>query len=121
MNLLADENVPRQFIDWLRNEGHDVVWAAEVYPRYPDALLLNLANQHSRVLLTADLDFGELVFRQRLIATGIILLRLHDPSIPARLRALAAHWPAVESHALGQFVVVSKKKVRVRRLTPRVP
>jgi hypothetical protein len=84
-------------------------------------MLLNLANQLGQVLLTSDLDFGELVFRQRLIATGIVLLRLHDPSIPVRLRAQAAHWPAIESQALGHFVVVTKKKIRVRRLAPRVP
>ena len=116
MDLLADENVPGLFVDWLRREGHNVLWAAESFPRYADSLLLAIANQDGRVLITSDLDFGELVFRQRLVVTGIILLRLHEPSIHDRLQLFVAHWPAVEQHAIGHFVVISKKKVRIRPL-----
>lgn len=38
--------------------------------------VLELANRARALLITADKDFGELVFRQRRISQGVVLLRL---------------------------------------------
>jgi hypothetical protein len=41
MRILADENVPRLIVAWLRAQGHDVLYAAESRKQVPDADLLN--------------------------------------------------------------------------------
>jgi len=67
LNLLADEGVDRQIVNRLRREGHDILYIAEMEPGMPDEAVLESANRESRLLLTADKVFGELVFRQRRI------------------------------------------------------
>jgi predicted nuclease of predicted toxin-antitoxin system len=63
VNLVADEGVDRAVVDRLRQDGHDVVYVAELFPSVGDEEVLRRANAGSAVLLTADKDFGELVFR----------------------------------------------------------
>lgn len=63
MRFLADENVPGPAVAALRESGHDVLWIKEVSPGAEDAAVLDLAQWERRVVVTADTDFGELVFR----------------------------------------------------------
>jgi len=65
VNLVANEGVDRPVVERLRQDGHDVVYVAELSPSITDEEVLQQANARSAVLLTADKDFGELVFRQR--------------------------------------------------------
>ena len=65
MNVLADESVDGPIVESLRREGHRVQYVAEMEPELSDDAVLELANRDESLLLTADKDFGELVFRQR--------------------------------------------------------
>ena len=65
MRLLADENVESASVGWLREMGQDVLWAAEDLPSTPDPDVLSYANTTSRILLTRDRDFGQLVFAEQ--------------------------------------------------------
>jgi predicted nuclease of predicted toxin-antitoxin system len=82
MNLFADEGVDRAVVDRLRQEGHDVVYVAELSPSIGDAQVLQQANDSGSLLITTDKDFGELVFRLGRLHTGVILLRLAGLSAP---------------------------------------
>lgn len=116
MNLLADESVDRQIVDRLRREGHTVRYVAEMEPGIADDIVLNLANQEADVLLTADKDFGELVFRQGRLMSGILLVRLAGLS-PARKAEVVAS--AVNQHSPelpGAFAVLTPGSFRIRRL-----
>ena len=86
MNLLIDESVDRQTVARLRQEGHDVLYVAEMEPGITDDLVLNRANERNALLVTADKDFGELVFRQGLTSAGVLLLRLHGLSLGNKAR-----------------------------------
>lgn len=65
MNLLADESVERQVVERLRQEGLVVLYVAEMEPGITDEVVLERANHAGALLLTADKDFGELIFRER--------------------------------------------------------
>lgn len=115
MNLLADESIDRQIIDRLRQDSHLVWYVAEMDPAISDDAVLDLANREGAVLLTADKDFGELVFRQRRIAVGVVLVRLAGLS-PARKAELVAS--VISRHALElpkAFAVITPGMIRVRR------
>jgi predicted nuclease of predicted toxin-antitoxin system len=77
MNLLADEGVDRQIVERLRQEGYSVLYIAEMDPGISDDLVLDKANQVEALLLTADKDFGELVFRQQ-VKGAINIPRSHS-------------------------------------------
>lgn len=75
MKFLADENIEKPVVDHLRQEGFDVCYISEETRSLDDDRILAWANQEDRILLTNDKDFGELVFRQKRVRTGIMLLR----------------------------------------------
>jgi predicted nuclease of predicted toxin-antitoxin system len=93
-----------------------VHYVAEMEPGISDDVVLNLANQEADVLLTADKDFGELVFRQGRLTSGILLVRLAGLS-PARKTEVVAS--AVNQHSRelpGAFAVLTPGSFRIRRL-----
>jgi predicted nuclease of predicted toxin-antitoxin system len=67
MILLADENVDAPIVAELRAAGHRVDYVRELDPGIDDQTVLAFANGRDALLLTSDKDFGELVFRRRLV------------------------------------------------------
>ena len=65
MKLVADESVEGPTVEFLRRDGHHVLYVAELEPGMQDPDVLELAWSEQAVLLTADKDFGDLVFRRR--------------------------------------------------------
>ncbi len=78
MNLLADENIPSHLVRQLRGLGHDVRYAAELEPGLNDEEWLDAARHDDRTLITDDKDFGELVFRRRMLTCGVVLAITSD-------------------------------------------
>lgn len=115
MNLLADENTHSAIVAWLRHSGHDVLAAAESMQGNDDAELLRLAREQHRVVVTSDLDFGELIFRQKLAPTGVLLLRLEAIGVEDRIKVLSRFWPFIESNAPKNLIVVKPNRARLRR------
>ena len=47
-----------------------------------------IANKEKRVLITNDKDFGELVFLQKKLSAGIILIRVRNQDVKQKLNVL---------------------------------
>ena len=84
MNLFADESVDRPVVERLRQDSHDVAYVAELAPSITDDEVLRNANDRSAVLVTADKDFGELVFRQGAIHRSYRRERPHSHHLHAK-------------------------------------
>jgi predicted nuclease of predicted toxin-antitoxin system len=117
VQILADENIPRAVVQWLRDQGHDVLYAAEDRIQTADVDLLKEAESRGFVIVTEDLDFGELVYRKHLNSHGVILLRMGNSPVSVRLSRLQKAWATIERNLPHKFVVVTKNKLRVRALT----
>jgi predicted nuclease of predicted toxin-antitoxin system len=114
VKLLADEGVDAGIVARLRSAGHDVVYVAELSPGITDDAVLELANADERILMTADKDFGELVFRLRRATVGVLLVRLAGMPSEGRAEAITQ---AIEVHGdqmAGAFTVLSPGLVRIR-------
>ena len=114
MNLVANDGVDRPVVERLRQEGHDVVYVAELSPSITDEEVLQQANARSAVLLTADKDFGELVFRQGLVHSGVVLLRLAGLANAAKAEIVAEICRERTAELIGAFSVVSPGQIRIR-------
>jgi hypothetical protein len=66
-------------------------------------------------LITADKDFGELVFRQKRVHSGVLLLRLAGLSNAAKAELVAETCRNRETELLGAFSVVAPGQLRIRR------
>ncbi|MEE4275682.1 MAG: DUF5615 family PIN-like protein [Thermoleophilia bacterium] len=114
MRLLADEGVEAGVVARLRAEGHDLLYIAELAPGITDDAVLDLAAAEERLLLTADKDFGELVFRLGRAAHGVLLLRLSGLSQAGKAETVALALRDHGEEMLNAFAVVTPGLVRVR-------
>ena len=74
MRFLADECFDHGLVGILRNEGYDVLCVLESKRGATDDDVLALAFDERRIIITEDKDFGELVYRLKKPAHGIILI-----------------------------------------------
>ncbi len=118
MRFLVDESTGQAVTAYLRRAGHDVMAVAESLPQADDITVLQLAARESRILITNDKDFGDLVYRSGLSHHGIILLRLNDESPSHRVAMLQT---VIEHHAAqlpDTFVIVTERHIRFRSALP---
>lgn len=100
----------------LRAAGHDVVYVPERQAGISDEEVLQISFSVGRILLTEDKDFGELAYRLKKPAYGMILIRID-------VRERHRKWPRMEALLAmhqdklpGQFVVVDQDRYRFRPL-----
>jgi predicted nuclease of predicted toxin-antitoxin system len=116
MRFLANENLPLDAVEAIRQLGHDVAWVRTDAPGSKDRDILDRAVTEQRVLLTFDKDFGDLAFQFRLPATcGIVLFRVEASSAAAMATLVLT---ALQSRTdwAGQFSVVEAGRIRMRPL-----
>ncbi len=117
MNFLADESVDQPIVARLRDDGHDVLAVAEMQPSLFDEAVLARADESGSLLLTADKDFGELVFRRRQATAGVVLIRLTGLSTAAKVEIVSAVVRDHKSELPRAFTVISPGTVRIRAST----
>jgi predicted nuclease of predicted toxin-antitoxin system len=113
MKFLLDSCISSFAVKALREAGFEVVWVPERGPDPGDEVIIQQSVDEDMVLVTADKDFGELVFVFGKPHSAIIRL----VAIPARdqgkilLRLIETHRDAVEHKAL---ITVDRYRVRIR-------
>jgi len=117
MRFLADMGVSQRIVEWLRSEGHDAVHLRdEQLHRLPNGAIFEKAEAERRIILTFDLDFGEIVALSGGRSVSVILFRLHNtrtPHVMDRLKkVLQESASALED---GVIIVVEEARHRVRR------
>ena len=115
MKFVADEGLDAPIVVALRNEGHEVFYIKEEHPGISDDEVLKIANERNEVLISADKDFGELVYRMKRVHSGILLIRLSGLSPKEKGIVVSA---TVKEHAnelADAFTVINKTHVKVRK------
>ncbi len=116
MDIVADESVDGPIVARLRNDGHNVRFVAEMDPGIADEQVLGLASHEDTLLLTADKDFGELIFRQGFVKKGVVLLRLAGRSSAEKADIVSSSLAEHGNELLTAFSVITDKSMRVRRV-----
>lgn len=116
MKILADESVENKVVSRLRRDGHDVTYVAEQSPGVLDEEVLSLASDENTLLLTADKDFGELIFRQQYVKRGIVLYRLAGLSSQEKAEIITLTIVEHGDELLKSFSVITEKAIRIRNI-----
>ena len=118
MNFLADMGISRLVVEELRRNGHDAVHLAERgFQKMADSDILTKAREENRILLTHDLDFGELLAASGGALPSVVIFRLKD----MRAANVSKHLSSIikqqsESLRKGAVLSVTEQKVRIRSL-----
>ena len=79
MRFIADMCMDVRVASWLNSQGHDATHLREEgLQRLPNGEIFNKAIAESRVVVTFDLDFGEIVALAKGRKAGVILFRLRN-------------------------------------------
>lgn len=117
MRFLADESCDFAVVRALRAAGHDVVAAKDVKPGASDEAVIALALGESRVLLTEDKDFGQLVFASAVQSPGVVFIRFPATARQAMARTVVELVKAGAEKIAGRFVVVQPGRIRISERT----
>ena len=115
MKILAAESIESEIIRALRAAGHEVADIKESSPGIEDIEVLSRAAASEAILLTNDKDFGGLIYRDRLISSGVILLRFGKLEIKERIELLKTVLGEQEAKLTSSFAVVTAVGVRIRK------
>lgn len=118
MQWLFDECVDVALVEQLRRAGHDVAYVADISPRASDLEVMERAARDSRLLLTEDKDFGDLVFRQRRPVPGLLLLRIGPTQRQRKAERLLAAIDRFGGELFGHYTVIEVARFRSRPLLP---
>jgi len=118
MRFLADMGVSRRVVDWLRTAGHDAVHLSEQgLQRLGNGEICRKAADEDRVVLTFDLDFGEILAMSGGRILSVVLFRLNNTTSAFVIRRLEIVLKeAGEALESGAIVVVEDGRCRIRRL-----
>ena len=118
MRFLADMGVSIRVVDWLRRQGHDSTHLRdEGLQRIPNGEIFAKAASENSVILTFDLDFGEIAALTAGRKASVIVFRLHDTRSSHIVERLAAVLKdSSDELEQGAVVVVEESRHRVRRL-----
>jgi len=117
MKIKLDENIPGRLVSVLSQLGHDVdTVVQEGLSGRDDERIWHVAQETNRFLITQDLDFSDIQRFKPGSHAGILMMRLRNPGRTALFRRLELVFrtEAVETWQ-GCFVVVSNRKIRIRR------
>lgn len=118
MKFLLDMGVDVRVGTWLREHGHDSVHLRDQgLQRLPNGEIFTKAISESRIILTFDLDFGEIAALARGRKASVVVFRLHNTRtvhVLERLASVLADCSGVLEE--GAVVVVEENRHRVRSL-----
>ncbi len=114
MFFVADENIDGPIVEMLR-EDHTVLYIAEEQAGIADDGVLALCEENSALLITADKDFGDLVFRQKKVHAGVILLRLEGLSSQQKAALVRTTISRHLEEMKNRFTVITKNTIRIRQ------
>lgn len=116
MKFLANENFPFPSIQLLRSHGFDIKSIAEESYGITDLQVIGIAKTQNRIILTFDLDYGELIFKYSAVNPPAAVYFRHKGLNP--LSAGETLLKFVESSSIQMencFTVIEKTSIRQRK------
>ena len=118
MKLLLDMNLPRSLGNLLEAAGQSCRHAGNIgLSRASDSAILRVAREAGEVVVTHDLDFGQLLAFTGDSHPSVIIFRLRTTQVQRLADRFITALPEVEAALQdGALVILEEAGLRVRRL-----
>ncbi|OHB62900.1 MAG: hypothetical protein A2Y77_10335 [Planctomycetes bacterium RBG_13_62_9] len=118
MKFPADMGISPRTVDFLQHQGHEAIHLhQQELDRLKDSEILEKARRERCILLTHDLDFGDLLAASGADLPSVVIFRLRNMQaerVNCHLRTIISHYSqALEKAAI---ISVSERQVRSRGL-----
>jgi predicted nuclease of predicted toxin-antitoxin system len=116
MKFLVDECIGPTVARWLQKNNYDVISVYDDLPGIDDDSVLEKAFLETRILITCDKDFGEMIFKNKMQHCGVIFLRLIDERPSQKINVLDSILKNYAQELFCNFVVATEKGIRITKL-----
>ena len=118
MRFLVDNALSPKLAEGLRQAGHDAVHLREIGRQSaPDSEVLARALDEGRIIISSDMDFGDLIAASGLARPSVILFRRVERRTNSRLALLLKNLGAIGGDMeRGSIVILESTRMRIRRL-----
>ena len=119
LRLFADQCVPLEIIETLRQQGHEVLLLRDYLPvRSPDSLVIAKAQELESLLVSLNGDFSDIVAYPPASYGGILALQLHNhPEVIPQLMVNLGRFldrQTDEEIFRGKLLLVEVHRIRIR-------
>lgn len=114
--ISADENIFHDIIKALREAGFEVYSIYENQRGTKDIDIVQFSKSPSRIILTEDKDFGDLVFAHQHKYISVILLRYAFAETETITAILIDLLKNKAPDLWGKFTTITTQKIRIRNI-----
>lgn len=118
MKFLADMGISQSTVNWLKEKKFDAIHLREKgLHRISDTAIIKKARKEDRIILTCDLDFGDIIAASGGTFPSVIIFRLENER-PENVNKRLTQVLEESFHALekGAIISVEEKRHRIRLL-----
>lgn len=114
MSFLIDMPISPEVSRWLKEKGYDAVHAADIgLHKTPDKEIIETAKKQKRIIITADLDYPQILALSGASSPGIILFRGGNYSDSEMLSLISRVLEKfTEAELVDAISVVDKHRIR---------
>ena len=116
LKFLVDVGVGKRVEKYLKDEGYDTKAVRDIDPRMQDEDIIRIATSESRMVITMDKDFGELVYHSLLQHNGVLLLRLENATSLEKVQVVRDILLRHSEQIKNCFCVFQNNKFRIRKI-----
>ena len=118
ITFLTDMGISQTTVKWLKEQGFDAFHVRDMnMHRATDTEILEKARNDKHIVLTCDLDFGEILSATGEDCPSVIIFRLENETpghINKRLKQVLQE--SLEALLKGAIIVVEEGRHRIRKL-----
>ena len=118
MKFLLNMNVPRKLGRRLISEGHECRHASDIgIAQVSDLVILKKARENEEIIVTHDLDYGNLLAFSGEMKPSVIIFRVRNTHADSLFIQIIAAWDEIERPLLeGAVVTFEDAALRIRKL-----
>ncbi len=122
MKFLMDMALSPKSVEFLKNNGYDVVRVNEVIEKIKgkpieDIEIYEFAIKNNYTIITADLDFGEILAYSKSSSPSTIVLRIEDFQVKNVNEKLKLALPKIKDELdEGSIIIIEKHRIRIKKL-----